>query len=44
MNLHEYQAKEILARYDLEIPPFGVVSSPDQVRPLIDKLHLKEAV
>ena len=32
MKIHEYQAKDILARYGLPIPPGHVVTSPDQAR------------
>lgn len=44
MNIHEYQAKEILAKYGLEIPPFGVASNLDEVRHLINHLQLDQAV
>lgn len=30
MDIHEYQAKEILARYHVEIPRGGLAYSPEQ--------------
>lgn len=44
MNIHEYQAKEILGAYGVPIPPFGVVSSLSEVQALIQKMDLNEAV
>src|SRR5476649_2051339 len=44
MNIHEYQAKEILARYNIPIPAFGVASSAKEVEKVIKHLGLKEAV
>ncbi len=44
MNLHEYQAKEILKEYGVAVPPFGVASNHGQVEKIIKDLHLKEAV
>lgn len=44
MNIHEYQAKEILARYNIPIPAFGVASSAKEVEKVIKELGLKEAV
>lgn len=44
MNTHEYQAKEILARYNIAIPPFGVAGSAPEVEKIIKDLGLKEAV
>lgn len=44
MNTHEYQAKEILMRYGIPIPDFGVASNDNEVQEVIDALHLKEAV
>jgi succinyl-CoA synthetase beta subunit len=32
MNLHEYQAKELFARYDLPVPPASVAEKLDEVR------------
>lgn len=44
MNTHEYQAKEILLRYGVPIPPFGVASSVEEARHVAQQLHLSEAV
>ncbi len=44
MDTHEFQAKEILKRYEIPIPPFGVVKSPEEVSALIQALHLHDAV
>jgi len=32
VKIHEYQAKEILSRYDVPIPPFEVIDSPAEAR------------
>ncbi|HSX12454.1 MAG TPA: ADP-forming succinate--CoA ligase subunit beta [Rhabdochlamydiaceae bacterium] len=44
MNTHEYQAKEILKKYGIPIPEFGVASNEHEVRAVIERLKLKEAV
>ena len=44
MNTHEYQAKEILQKYGLRIPEFGVASNSKDVERIIDELDLTEAV
>lgn len=44
MNIHEYQAKEILLSYGVAVPTFGVASSLSEVETLIQKLNLSEAV
>lgn len=44
MNVHEYQAKEILKKYGIPIPDFGVASNEKEVQEVIDALDLKEAV
>ncbi len=44
MNIHEYQAKEILRKYGIPIPDFGVASNLKEVDEVIKKLNLKEAV
>lgn len=44
MNLHEYQAKELLLAVGVPVPPFGVVDKLQDVEKTINKLHLKEAV
>lgn len=44
MNTHEFQAKEILMRYGISVPPFGVASSLNQVKEILDKLGIDKAV
>lgn len=44
MNLHEYQAKDILRKYGLPIPPYGVAGSVNEAQRVIDELQFKEAV
>lgn len=44
MNTHEYQAKEILKKYGVPIPEFGVASKVHEVEKVIHHLNLKEAV
>jgi succinyl-CoA synthetase beta subunit len=44
MNLHEYQAKWILQRYGIPVPVFFVASSLEEVKALIDKHQLIDAV
>ncbi len=44
MNTHEYQAKEILMKYGVPIPEFGVASHISEVEKIVKKLGLKEAV
>lgn len=44
MNVHEYQAKEILKKYGIPIPDFGIASNDREVQGVIDALGLKEAV
>ncbi len=44
MNLHEYQAKEILKKYGLPVPEFGVASSVEEALRIADELHLTETV
>ncbi|MBS0620010.1 MAG: ADP-forming succinate--CoA ligase subunit beta [Verrucomicrobia bacterium] len=44
MNTHEYQAKEILKRYGIPIPDFGVASKTHEVEGIIKHLGLKEGV
>ncbi len=38
MNLHEYQAKALFARYGLPVPPGRVVQGPDEVPPALAAL------
>lgn len=44
MNLHEYQAKEILQQYGVPIPPFVVATSVEEARKGAAKLGLEKAV
>ena len=44
MNLHEFQAKEILKKYGVPVPDFRVVSQFDEVPYAIDSLGVTEAV
>lgn len=44
MNTHEFQAKEILAKYGIAVPPFAVASSLNQAKELLDKMGLDKAV
>lgn len=44
MNLHEYQAKEILKQLGIPIPPFGVASTVEEAKQVAVALHLQKAV
>jgi succinyl-CoA synthetase beta subunit len=44
VNLHEYQAKELLQACGVPVPPFGVAGKHQEVEKIIRDLHLKEAV
>jgi succinyl-CoA synthetase beta subunit len=44
MNTHEYQAKEVLKKYGVPIPDFGVATKRSEVEQVINALKLKEAV
>jgi succinyl-CoA synthetase beta subunit len=44
MNLHEYQAKKILKKYAIPIPEFGVASTLEEVRRIIEEHELDQAV
>jgi succinyl-CoA synthetase beta subunit len=44
MNLHEYQAKEILREAGIKVPPFGVAATRTEVERVVRDLKLKEAV
>lgn len=44
MNLHEYQAKEILQEYGIPIPPFGVASHSREVTKVVKDLGLTQGV
>lgn len=44
MDIHEYQAKGIIHHYGVPVPSFGVASSLEEVKQIIDSLHLTQAV
>lgn len=44
MNIHEYQAKSLLEKYGIELPPYAVVSNEYEVLEAIEWLKLEEAV
>jgi succinyl-CoA synthetase beta subunit len=44
MNTHEYQAKEILGRYGIPIPRFGVAGSVKEAEQVLSTLKIKDAV
>jgi len=44
MNTHEYQAKEVLKKYGMPIPAFGVAASVGEAEQVVQLLGLKQAV
>jgi succinyl-CoA synthetase beta subunit len=38
MNIHEYQAKDLLAQHGVPVPPGGVCDTPEQARTIAEKL------
>ncbi len=44
MNLHEYQAKQILADYAIPIPDFGIASTKSEAEKILRSLGLQQAV
>jgi succinyl-CoA synthetase beta subunit len=44
MDIHEYQAKKILQRYEIPIPEFEIASNAQEIEHAIRHLHLKSAV
>lgn len=44
MNTHEFQAKEILKKYGINVPPFAVASSPNQAKEILETMGLQQAV
>lgn len=44
MNTHEYQAKEILKKYQIPIPKFGVAENLHQVKKILEEMGLSQAV
>ncbi len=44
MNTHEFQAKEILQKEGMPIPPFGVATSVHEAEKVLQELQIKEGV
>lgn len=44
MNLHEYQSKELLKKWDIPIPEFGVASNQAEAKKIVEKLKLDQAI
>ncbi len=44
MNTHEYQAKEVLQKQGIPVPPFAVAETVEEVKAALDRLHLDQAV
>ncbi len=44
MNLHEYQAKDVLKRFGIDIPEYGVASSVEEAMQVAKKLGVSSAV
>jgi succinyl-CoA synthetase beta subunit len=44
MKIHEYQGKQLLAKYGVMVPRGEVVTSPEQVRPAVERLGLPVVV
>lgn len=44
MKIHEYQAKEIFARYGLPVPPSGMAETPEAVQKIADEIGKKVVV
>ncbi len=44
MNVHEYQAKEVLARFGVPVPPGEVAETPEQAREIAERLGGKVVV
>jgi len=38
MNIHEYQAKQLLAQYGVAVPPGNVASAPEEAKAVAEKL------
>jgi succinyl-CoA synthetase beta subunit len=43
MNIHEYQAKQLLAQYGVAVPPGEVCSTPEEARAIAEKLFAQGA-
>lgn len=44
MNTHEYQAKEVLKKYNIPVPPYYIISSMGELEALLKTHPLEEAV
>lgn len=44
MNIHEYQAKELLSRYGVRVPVGKVVFTPDEAEQIARDLNCKRFV
>ena len=44
MNTHEYQAKEILQKYGVPIPKFGVAKNLQEVKKIVHEMKFSQAV
>lgn len=44
MNIHEYQAKIILQKYGIPVPPFAVIDRMEDIDSIIEKLDIDQAV
>lgn len=44
MNLHEYQSKELLKKWKIPIPEFGVASNEKEATQIVEKLGLSEGI
>lgn len=44
MNIHEYEAKNLLSRYGVPVPPYGVADNSEEVVEKVKELGLTEAV
>ncbi len=44
MYIHEYQAKNLLLRYNVPVPPFAIASNDEEVQKAITELGITEAV
>ena len=38
MNIHEYQAKQLLAQFGVAVPPGNVVATPEDAKAAAEKL------
>src|SRR6201993_5010689 len=41
MNIHEYQAKQLLTQYGVAVPPGDVCSTPEDARAIAEKIFAK---